>query len=218
MAKQDTNLSSAWWAKNLDDVDNEIARLSIACNVRILDPGIIERVLQNDASVCGARNPAGFEKLRTALKMHYHIRGQTAGTMGEAQTAQIVAEIVERADASGNEGLDIKLFGTMPITDAARIFALATGVHATGTIDRLQQGGARRGIAKEDLADWCDAFAYLQMLRLRTQHRRIARELPDSPNPNLVPVASLSALDRRVLKEALREVRKLQQRLAVDYP
>jgi hypothetical protein len=28
--------------------------------------------------------------------MHYHIRGQTAGSMGEAQTAQIVAEIVER--------------------------------------------------------------------------------------------------------------------------
>jgi len=96
MAKQDSNLGGAWWAKNLDEVDNEIARLSIACNVRILDPGIIERVLQNDASVCGSRNPAGFEKLRTALKMHYHIRGQTAGSVGEAQAAQIVAEIVER--------------------------------------------------------------------------------------------------------------------------
>ena len=96
MAKQDSNLGGAWWAKNLDDVDNEIARLSIACNVRILDPGVIERVLQNDASVCGSRNAAGFEKLRTALKMHYHIRGQTAGSVGEAQAAQIVAEIVER--------------------------------------------------------------------------------------------------------------------------
>ena len=96
MAKQDSNLGGAWWAKNLDEVDNEIARLSIACNVRILDPGIIERVLQNDASVCGSRNAVGFEKLRTALKMHYHIRGQTAGSVGEAQAAQIVAEIVER--------------------------------------------------------------------------------------------------------------------------
>jgi CBS domain-containing protein len=56
------------------------------------------------------------------------------------------------------------------------------------------------------------------MLRLRTQHRRIAHELPPSANPNLVPVASLAALDRRVLKEALRQVRKLQQRLALDYP
>ena len=84
MAKQDSNLGSAWWAKNLDDVDNEIARLAIACNVPILDPGVIERVLQNDASVCGARNPAGFEKLRTALKMHYHV-----ANIGDARSLAI---------------------------------------------------------------------------------------------------------------------------------
>ncbi len=127
-------------------------------------------------------------------------------------------EIVERADASGAEGIDVKLFGSMPMTDGARLFALATGVHATGTVSRLSQGGERLGIAEGDLADWRDAFAYLQMLRLRTQHRRIRQELPPSANANLVPVASLSALDRRVLKEALRQVRKLQQRLALDYP
>ena len=99
MNKQKSELGGGWWAKNLDDVDNEIARLAIACNVRILDPGVIERVLSNDASVCGTRNPAAFEKLRTALKMHYHIRGQTAGSIGEAHTAEIVAEIVERLKA-----------------------------------------------------------------------------------------------------------------------
>ncbi|MFO1322620.1 MAG: DUF294 nucleotidyltransferase-like domain-containing protein [Burkholderiales bacterium] len=127
-------------------------------------------------------------------------------------------EIVESEDASGAEGLDIKLFGSMPITDGARIVALATGVTATGTLERLREGGPKKGIAASDLTDWCDAFEYLQMLRLRTQHRRFAHELPPSANPNLVPVASLSALDRRVLKEALRQVRKLQQRLEIDYP
>ena len=127
-------------------------------------------------------------------------------------------EIVEKADPSGAEGIDLKLFGSMPITDAARIFALATGVGATGTLDRLREGGARKGIASGDLADWQDAFAYLQMLRLRTQHRRLRHELPAAGNPNLVPIASLSTLDRRVLKEALRQVRKLQQRLSLDYP
>ena len=127
-------------------------------------------------------------------------------------------EIVEREDTSGAEGIDVKLFGSMPITDGARIFALATGVTATGTLERLREGGPKKGIAPSDLADWSDAFSYLQMLRLRTQHRRFAHELPPSANPNLVPVASLSALDRRVLKESLRQVRKLQQRLALDYP
>ena len=127
-------------------------------------------------------------------------------------------EIVERADASGAEGIDVKLFGSMPITDGARIFALATGVTATGTLERLREGGPRKGISEADLADWSSAFDYLQMLRLRTQHQRLAHELPPAANPNLVPLANLSALDRRVLKEALRQVRKLQQRLALDYP
>jgi CBS domain-containing protein len=127
-------------------------------------------------------------------------------------------EFVERADASGAEGIDIKLLGAMPLTDGARIFALATGVNDTGTLARLREGGARKGVDAGDLADWIDAFTYLQMLRLRTQHKRLRRELPPSDNPNLVPIASLSALDRRVLKEALRQVRKLQQRLALDYP
>ena len=91
-------------------------------------------------------------------------------------------EVLEREDASGAEGIDIKLFGSMPITDAARIFALATGVTATGTLERLRQGGHAKGIAGSDLADWCNAFDYLQMLRLRTQHRRFAHELPPSAN------------------------------------
>ena len=106
----------------------------------------------------------------------------------------------------------------MPITDAARIFALASGVSVTGTVDRLLQAGRKRGIPMSDLSSWCEAFDYLQMLRLRTQHRRAAGEIPPSDQPNFVPLASLSELDRRVLKEALRQVHKLQQRLQLDYP
>jgi CBS domain-containing protein len=127
-------------------------------------------------------------------------------------------ELVPSEDASGTEGIDLKLVGSMPITDAARIFSLATGVVATVTIERLREAAPEKGISDGDLADWCDAFGYLQMLRLRTQHRRITQVLPPSDNPNLLPLATLSALDQRVLKESLRQVRKLQQRLEVDYP
>ncbi len=127
-------------------------------------------------------------------------------------------ELVPSEDASGTEGIDLKLVGSMPITDGARILALASGVGSTGTIERLREAGAKKGIEEADLVNWCDAFEYLQMLRLRTQHRRITHELPPSENPNLLPLASLSALDQRVLKESLRQVRKLQQRLEVDYP
>jgi CBS domain-containing protein len=37
-------------------------------------------------------------------------------------------------------------------------------------------------------------------------------------HPNSIATDSLSALDRKILREAFRQVRKLQSRLAVDYP
>jgi hypothetical protein len=90
-----SELGATWWAKNLDDVDHEIARLATVCNVRILDPGVIERVLKNDASVCGSANPAGFRKLRETVMMHYHIRDKAAGVLGETATRELVLKIVE---------------------------------------------------------------------------------------------------------------------------
>jgi hypothetical protein len=95
MSDKSSELGAEWWAKNLDEVDREIARLATICSVRILDPGVIERVLRDDASVCGSRNPLAFGKLRTALKMHYHVRDQALGALGEAGTARVVADIVE---------------------------------------------------------------------------------------------------------------------------
>ena len=96
MADKQSDLGAAWWAKNLDDIDREVARLATICNIRILDPGVIERVLENDSTVCGTRNPAAFEKLRSGLMMHYHIRNKTVGAIGETKTALLIAEIVER--------------------------------------------------------------------------------------------------------------------------
>ena len=94
MSTSSTSFGTTWWAKNLNQVDQEIARLATICNVRILDPGIIERVLRNDASVCGSSNPAGFTKLRTMLMMHYHVRDKAVESLGEAETQVVINAIV----------------------------------------------------------------------------------------------------------------------------
>ena len=94
MTQKSSNLGGGWWAKNLDDVDREVARLATICKVRLLDPGVIERVLNNDTSVCGTQNKRAFDTLRNALMMHYHVRDKAVGAMGEAATAQVIAEIV----------------------------------------------------------------------------------------------------------------------------
>jgi hypothetical protein len=110
MTRTGSELGATWWAKSLDDVDREIARLATICNVRILDAGVIERVLKNDDSVCGSKNAIGFGKLRQTLMMHYHVRDRAVGVLGEAQTRALVATIVESlreriGERLGGEGL-----------------------------------------------------------------------------------------------------------------
>ena len=99
MTQRDSEHGAAWSSQNLEEVDREVARLAMLCRVRILDPGVIERVLRNDTSVCGTANQLAFDKLRNALQMHYHLRASAAGTLGEAKTAALVTRTVERLRA-----------------------------------------------------------------------------------------------------------------------
>ncbi len=119
-----------------------------------------------------------------------------------------------------DEAIDLKMSGSVPFVDAARIFALAMGITATNTVDRLAQAGAARGIPAAEVRAWCDAFEFIQLLRLREQHRRLAGSTPTATegNLNVTPLGTLSALERRILKDAMWQIRKAQQRLELDYP
>ena len=121
-------------------------------------------------------------------------------------------------DAAGVEGIDLKMSGSVPFVFTARIFALACGVTATNTVDRLEAAGSRKGVPADEVRSWVDAFEHVQLLRLRTQHRRASGDITAAGAANVVPLSDLSALDRRILKEALRQVRAIQQRLEMDYP
>jgi hypothetical protein len=100
MTEQPHPFLIAWWAKNLDALDREIARLALLCQVRILDPGVIERVLQKDASVCGTHDPVAFARLHDMLMMHFAIREKAADDLGRVQTAVIENYIIERLKKS----------------------------------------------------------------------------------------------------------------------
>src|SRR5271157_5970041 len=85
----------AWWVENIEELDREIARLCLLCQVRILDPGIIERVLKKDASVCGTSNPVAFAKLHNLLMFYFVIREKSVDAVGQLETQQIEAHVVE---------------------------------------------------------------------------------------------------------------------------
>jgi hypothetical protein len=96
MTGQKSDLPAPWWLMNLDEIDREIARLATLCHVRILEPGVIERVLHKDATVCGSWNAIAFKKLHDMLMLHFAIRQKAVDAVGQTQTAQIEDYVIER--------------------------------------------------------------------------------------------------------------------------
>lgn len=96
MAKPTHDLPPVWWANNLEELDEEIARLAMLCQIRLLQPGVIQRVLHRDATVCATENPAAFTKLHDLLMMHLAVRQKAVAVFGQRETASIEAYVVDR--------------------------------------------------------------------------------------------------------------------------
>ncbi len=95
MSDRIDRFARAWWADNLAQLDREIARLAFLCKVRLLDAGVLQRVLRDDASVCESDNPAAFAKLRALLMMHLALRARSAAEVGALETAAIEATVAQ---------------------------------------------------------------------------------------------------------------------------
>ena len=104
--------------------------------------------------------------------------------------------------------LDLKVNGITPFVDAARIFALASGSNETNTVLRLRAAGAAWQMKADEIEAWAHSFHYIQLLRLRLQHEQAKQ---DASFSNRVDPDTLNELDRRILKEAFRQARKLQK-------
>ena len=96
--------------------------------------------------------------------------------------------------------------------DAARVFALAAGVEATNTAERLRASAARLRFDDKELRSAVDAFWFVQGLRLRAQ-----LSAAGTAEPNRIVLSALSEVEARTLKESLRQARSLQLRLMLDY-
>ncbi|MEO8331517.1 MAG: DUF294 nucleotidyltransferase-like domain-containing protein [Gallionella sp.] len=113
--------------------------------------------------------------------------------------------------------LDLKMNGITPFVDAARIFSLAAAVGHTSTIQRLRSSAPKLNIPAAEVDAWIDALLFIQVLRLRHHDELGEQGLADAELDNLIDPERLNELDRRILKEAFRQARKLQARLALEY-
>ena len=98
----------AAWKRHLEGIAKELLRLSIACDVRLRDPGAIDRVLKDDATVCGRNNPEAFRKLRNLLMATYDSLGKSIDRIGPEDTKMIrdaiLAQIPEFSDGGKQPG------------------------------------------------------------------------------------------------------------------
>ncbi len=82
-----------YWSRQFDNLAAEISRLCIACDIKMLEPGVAERVLKGDDSVCGYKNPEVFEKIRTHLMAFFQVEEKAISRLGADEVVNIMDEM-----------------------------------------------------------------------------------------------------------------------------
>ena len=96
-----------YFVDQIDGLAHELSRLAIACDIEIFVPGNAERILRNDDSVCGRKNPRAFEQMRHHLMALYPLEERAIERLGPQETQEILDEVraaIERLRKAGSPG------------------------------------------------------------------------------------------------------------------
>ncbi|AFU97542.1 putative nucleotidyltransferase substrate binding domain-containing protein [Simiduia agarivorans] len=110
--------------------------------------------------------------------------------------------------------LDLKHRGIIPIVDLARVYALAHGVSAVNTRERIRKLGEIQALTLADSRNISDALEYIQSLRLLAQARQLSNHQKTS---NYLDPASLPELQREQLRDAFTAVNEAQEALILKF-
>ena len=138
------------------------------------------------------------------------LRAMAQGALESRPPLGLFTDFVTSDTDGAPDSIDLKAQGTRTFVDAARIFALASGSAETSSAQRMRASGERLQVPRDEVEAVVEAFHFILLFRLRQQQS-------DPAHANRVRPGALNELDRRILKEALRQARKLQSRLALDY-
>ena len=90
-----------FWGRQLGGLMAEMSRQAIICKVNLLDAGVIDAVLRNDAwhihsgKPPKVDNPISFKKLRDAMMLGFVVRDKSVKALGAAETEALVTAIRE---------------------------------------------------------------------------------------------------------------------------
>lgn len=117
-------------------------------------------------------------------------------------------------DGEHDNTFDIKHRGIVPITDIARVLALAEGINKVNTTERLIELGRSKSMSDEMSKNLQDALEFIANLRIQHQADQIRQNLqPD----NFMPPDIMSSLERKHLKDAFTIIKEAQKSIESRY-
>ncbi|MBB4212271.1 CBS domain-containing protein [Rhodothalassium salexigens DSM 2132] len=117
-------------------------------------------------------------------------------------------------DKEHKDSLNLKRQGIMPITDIARVYALASGSPTVNTRERLAAAVSAGLLAASDGADLTDAWDFVAGVRLKHQAAQVrAGETAD----NFVSPGALSRFERDHLRDAFALIRQAQNAIGFKF-
>ena len=142
------------------------------------------------------------------------LRMLASNAMSASPPLGVIRDFQTEVDENGEPFIDLKKFGARIFVDAARVMALANGIQTPSTATRLRDTAQCVGGSGSDTEAYIEAFHFIQLMRLRLQHL----DLRDGGlGNNRIYIKKLNQLDRRILKEAFKQAKNLQQRLKMSY-
>ena len=82
-----------YFVDQFDAIAREVSKLAIACDITIFEPGIAEKILKNDSSVCGRQNPKAFEQIRHHLMALFPLEERAIERLGPEDTLEILEQM-----------------------------------------------------------------------------------------------------------------------------
>jgi hypothetical protein len=88
-----TEFKHTYWGRQIENLAHELSKLAIACDIELGKPGLAERILKNDSTVCGRNNPKAFEQMRQHLTALFNIEKGAVERLGPNDTREILDQV-----------------------------------------------------------------------------------------------------------------------------
>lgn len=109
---------------------------------------------------------------------------------------------------------DIKRRGILPLVDMVRVHALAHGISAVNTVERLSALGEQKYLTLRDSRNLQDAFSFILQVRLRQQCQQLVAGQPVS---NHINPQDLQDMEKRQLRDAFSLINEMQRALSMRF-